>query len=512
MRSEDSIKNSLVNTFGQLLTILFQFILRMVFIRKLGDTYLSINSLFTNILSMLSIAELGLEFAICYSMYKPLAEKDLNKTNMLLHWFKKVYKIIGTIIFVAGLALMPFLHLLMDETAMIDEIYLIFLLYILKTCVSYWLYSYRLTIIQADQKRYKLQKYSYLISICNSLVQLLILLLFQSFIAYLSCALIFTIIDSLFIGIYVGKKYPFIKNKPEGTLSKEEKKSLFRNVYGASLYKICNIIYKSSDTIIIAAASTISFAVVGYYSNYMLIFNSLTGIISKLLNSTSASIGNFNVTESPEHKKSLFDSLSFVNFWIYGVVAICCLCLIDPFISIFFNARCVLDFKVVLLMLTNFLLMGLFETILTFKDSCGLFYKGRFRPLISVILNIVFSVILMQFMGLTGILLGTLLSFLLSTFIYDPQLIYKNVFKRNVLSYYAKLLLQVGFIGIVGALCYLLISQFAITNVFTWILGGILIFIISNLCFWICFRWTKEFKYLKTKIISFLKELRKRNA
>lgn len=504
MRSVDSLKNSITNTIGQILMTIIHFVVRMIFIRMLGDVYQSINGLFTNILSMLSLAELGLDFAICYSLYKPLAEKDTNKVNQYMSLYKSIYRIIGLVILGLGLILMPFLKLLVGEEYMVKEIYIIFFLFLAKTCVSYWLFSYRSTLIQADQKKYRLQKFNYLFEILSSAVQIVVLLLFKSFIGYLLVAIAFTILRNLFIGYFVGKSYPYINTKPEGKLSKDDKKALFKNVYGSALYKVSSTIYNSSDSIIIAA-SALSFVSVGYYSNYMLVFTSLTTLVSKIINSSQASIGNFNVTESVARKKELYNTISFVNFWIYGVISVCCVALIDPFVSIFFTSRSVLDFGTVILMIANFMLGGLIDAVILFKDACGLFYKGRFRPILSTIFNIVFSILLVKPLGLAGIILGTIISRVLSTFWYDPFLVYKHVFKKNIADFYIRYTIQFLFVCILGTGFYFLSKLFTITNPWIWIVSGIGFFTLANVIFLTCFWWTKEFKFVKRKIFSFLK-------
>ena len=504
MRSQNTIKNSLVNTIGQVVMTVVHFFVRMIFIRKLGDVYQSINGLFTNILSMLSLAELGLDIAICYSLYKPLADKDENKINQYMSLYKKIYRLIGFIVLALGLIVMPFLKHLVGEEYMVKEIYIIFILFLAKSCVSYWLFSYRSTLIQADQKKYKLQRFNYLFEFLSSMLQVAVLILFKSFIGYLVIAIVFTICRNFFIGYYIKKLYPFIKNKPEGKLSSEEKKALFKNVYGASLFKVSGTIYNSSDSIIIAA-SALSFVTVGYYSNYMLVFSSLTTLIARLINSTSASIGNFNVTETIARKKKLYNIISFANFWIYGVIAICCVALIDPFVSIFFTSRSVLDPLTVLLLIANFVLGGLIDAVILFKDACGLFYKGRFRPILSTIFNVFFSILLVKPLGLAGIILGTIISRILSTFWYDPILVYKYVFKRSLFDFYARYLFQFLFVCAVGTGFYFLAKLFTITTIWSWILAGVCYFALANLVFLLCFFWTKEFKFIKNKVFSFLK-------
>ena len=509
-RSNESLNNAFANVVGQVISLLVKFIVRIYFIKKLGDIYLSINGLFLNIISVLSIAELGIGFAIGYSMYKPLSQKDTNKVNQLLYFYKTVYRIIGVIVFCVGICLLPFLKYLVQPENMVDDIFIIFMLFLLRSCMSYWLLSYRSTLINADQKSYKTKKFSYLTDILCAICEIISLIFCQSFVVYLLISIFFLILNNIITGTYIAKLYPYIKNKPQGKLSKEEKKVLFKNIYSVALYKISGTIYTSSDSIIIAASTVLPFVLVGYYSNYTLIFTAISGLISAIVSSTSASIGNFNVTESAERKRELFNRLNFVNFWIYGVFAICSFALINPFISILYGSARTLDIFIVLTITINFLMDGLGGTVIRFKDSCGMFVKGRFRPIFSAILNIVFSIALIYPFGLAGVMLGTILSRLCTTFWYDTQLIYKNVFNHSAKEYYLKYLFQFFFTCLVGATVWFGMSFITITNIFQWVLWGIILFVFTNAIFFVCFRKTKNYQFIKEKVFSYVVNIMKK--
>jgi len=510
MRSKDSMLNATIGVSGNVLKYILTFVVRMFFIQMLGDLSNSVNGLFSNILTVLSIAELGLGFAICYSLYKPLADGNENKANLLVHFYKKIYRVIGVIILCLGLALLPFLEIIIGSENMIENIYIIYFLYIIKTCFSYWMFSYRSVIIEADQKKYKIQKFNYLFDILCSLVQLLVLYFLKSFIGYMLVAIAFIIFRNIFIGIYVGKKYPYIRRIPEGNLSKTEKKELYKNIYAVSLFKIGGVVYTSSDTIIIAISPLLSFLLVGYYNNYILIFSALVSLIGSFVNSISASIGNFNITESPEKKKKLFDVISFVNFWAYGVLAVCCFSLISPFVSIFFKSQSVLSIEIVIALIINFVMNGLGGSVSLFKDSCGLFYKGRFRPLVSAILNIIFSVALIYPFGLLGVIIGTILSKICTTLWYDTNLVYRDVFHTSSKSYYFNYLLKFLFISAVAGLAYFASTLIVIDSVWIWILAGFVFFVATNFLFILCFHKNKNFVYLVEKMKFLFKQKNKK--
>ncbi len=511
MRSKNSFLNSVTAMIGKTLALITGFIVRVFFVKALGDTYLSVNTLFTNIISVLSIADLGFGTAICYAMYKPMANGDPEKTNQLLHFYKKVYRVIGLVIFGLGLVLLPFLKPIVGSENMIKDIYMIYMLFIVRACVTYWMFSYRTSIVDAAQKRYKIQRFEYLFDILSAVSQILMLILFNSFIGYMLVSIAFILIKNVFIGFYVAKMFPYIKIKPEGNLSKEEKKELYKNIYGVAFYRISGTIYTSSDSIIIAASSMIPFVAVGYYGNYHIVFAAIISIIGSVISSFTSSIGNFNILENKEKKLDLFGKINFLNFWIYGVLSVCLMCLIDPFVKLLFGAESVLSFWIVALLVLNFIMDGIGKTIIIYKDACGLFFKGRHRPMISALLNIVLSVVLIYPFGLAGVILGTILSRLLSTFWYDTILVYKNVFETSSKKYFIVYFLQLIFIVGISALMYYLMSFITISNLFMWCVWGVVLFIASNLIFLLCFAKTKSFKFLKDKFMLVLKTLFKRN-
>ena len=507
MRSQNSINNALVNLIGQILLLFAQFLARLYFVKLLGDTCNSLNGLFTNILSFLSVAELGIGNTTCFAMYKSLAEKDYNKTNQYLNLFKKIYRYIGLIILVLGLAVMPFLKQLVGNENMIPHIYLIYCLYLLKSCLTYWLFSYRSTLIEADQKKYLIQRYSYLFDLIAIALQIASLFIFKSFLLYIAIALVFVVANNLFVGWYVKRRYKFINEKPTEKLSKDEIKVFAKNIYGSSLYKFSGAVYDAVDSIVIAASS-LSFLIVGYYSNYMLAFFALSTIAKRIINSSTASIGNFNVLEKKDGLVDLFKSICFVDFWIYGVFAVCAICLINPFIKIFFSSRSIMDFKVVVLIVISFITSGFNNPTLVFRDACGLFYKGRFRPVFSALLNIALSFALVYPLGLTGIILATVIANLLTSYWYDPMLIYKNVFDKKPFKYYGMYIFGCIFVCLVGAPLYYLSTFLTIDNIFVWVLYGIAFFIVTNCIFALCFFKTKQFKYLIAKAKLFFTKKR----
>ena len=297
-RTENAAKNVVANLAGNGINIALKFISRTVFIYTLGSEYLGIGSLFGSILSILDLAELGVGSAISYSMYQPLAEKNEAKVCALLKLYKKAYTLIGMIILVAGLLLFPALPYIMGEKTQIINVNLIFAMYLFQTVVSYLFFSYRTSIVYADQKGYKLTGLDMVVSVLTMGLQCVILILFQNYVVYLTIGIVMTIGKNMVAVHLVHKMYPYIKTAKAARLEETEKADIRKNVFGLTMYKISTKVLTSTDNIIISAF--VSLAAVGLYDNYNYIWLVATGFCMILFNSYTPGIGNLYATESKE--------------------------------------------------------------------------------------------------------------------------------------------------------------------------------------------------------------------
>jgi len=268
MAEESRIQNSKLNIlFGfanSFITTILGFVTRSVFIYTLGVNYLGLNGLYTNILSLLSLAELGIGSAITFSLYKPIAEHDNKKIKALMQLYKSAYQKIGIIILVVGLSLVPFLKYLVNFQQNVDINYqLIYVLFLADSVISYLFFAYRSVIVYANQKGYVLTKYETTFSIIRSVVQFLVLIIFKNYYMYLIIPIMISILKNLLISIKAGKMFPVINEKGKEELDKEEKDSIFKNIYSLALFKISSVVYTSTDNIIIS--SFLGTAIVGFY-------------------------------------------------------------------------------------------------------------------------------------------------------------------------------------------------------------------------------------------------------
>ncbi len=507
-RTKNSIRNSSFSIMTQILTIIMDFVVKTIFIAVLGSEYLGINGLFSNIITLLSLADLGIGIAIPYSLYKPLAENDKKKIHGLMNYYRKIYNVIGSIVLIIGLSLTPFLDFIIKDMPDIEGLRLIYALFVTHSALSYF-FVYKKFLIESDQKGYIISKITFICSLGLNITRVALLLITKNYILYLFCSIVFVLIQNFWYSYKANKLYPYIKEKNNETISKEDKKEISTNVKALLIYKVGNVVTSGTDNIVIS--KYIGLVAVGIYSNYILIVNSLNNVLLQLFNAITASVGNLVVTNN-ERSKAIYDKLNFFNFYIYSLCGICLFILINPFMNIWLGNDYVLSFWVALCLSINFYIAGMQSVTNSFRTAYGLFYKARFRPIVMVIINLVVSVILVQFMGIPGVLIGTIVSRLFTTAWLDPYIIYKYGFKDNVLDYYKKYVYYFIVFIISGGILYSITSLFIGSTIIGWLLAAITTFIIYNLIIFIIFRKTDEFKFFLDKVFSIIKKFKRKVA
>lgn len=497
-RTENSIINSAMSIVTQVLTVVLNFAVKTVFIKMLNDEYLGVNGLFTNIITMLSLADLGIGIAIPYSLYKPLANKDEHKINVLMNFYKKVYTIIGIAVLLIGLSLTPFLGLIIkDIPKNVPHLSLIYILFVIHSASSYF-FVYKKFLIDSDQKGYITSRIIFTFSTLLSIIQIILLVTTKNYILFLLSSIILVIIQNIYISSKANKLYPFIKNKTDEKLEKEDMEGIKKNVSSLFIYKVGTVIMNGTDNIIIS--KFIGLIIVGFYSNYVLIINSITTVLNQIFNAITSSIGNLVVTTNKKRSKEVYDNLNFANFWLYALFGVCIIVLINPFINIWIGKKYVMGFSIVFLLVLNFYVLGMQSVTNSFRNAYGLFWIAKYRPIIMVIINIVISVVLVQFIGIEGVLIGTLISRLLTTAWLDPYIVHKYGFEISPKSYYVDYLKYLVIFTAISIILNYFVSMITINNIFILILIAILVVISVNVILVLLFFKTSEFNYFYDKI------------
>lgn len=503
-RVDNSIRNAKYSFLAQIANLMVQFISRTIFIQILGKEYLGLNGLFGNILTILSLADMGIGTVLVYTMYKPLAEHDHDKIRQLVNTYRKIYHSIALVILLAGICLVPFLRYLIKDMPNIPNLTIIYLLYLANTVSSY-LYVYKISIINADQKNYIVTFNQQLFTVVANLAMIIVLLLTHNFLLYLLTQIIFSIASNFYLSHVAEKLYPYIKNCKTAELSKPEKRNIRNSTLAMMLHRIGGVVVSGTDNLLISMM--VGLDAVGIYSNYLLIINAVKKIISMYSSSIIASVGNLTVTENTEKMHTVFRHIFYSNFIITAFCATCLLCLINPFIKLWLGESYTFSFACVIVIIATFYVDGMRQASLCFIDSMGLFMKSKLKPVIEALTNLVLSIVFTWKFGVIGIFLGTVLSMLLVCVPWETYVLYKYGFKRSVLEY-LWLYLKSAFIYVTMIAVILFLNNFiSIGNPYISVLINSIITVAVSVFVLLVFTFhTREFKYfvnlLKTKAVK----------
>lgn len=487
----------------QMLTFIFAFASRTVFIYVLGAEYLGLNGLFSNILQFLSLTELGIGSAIAYYLYKPLAENDLERINAIMKFYKQCYRAVGLAMIGLGCLLMPFLpHLVNLNQPIPDNLYLIYFLFICNSAFTYLFFAYKQALVTANQEHYKIEKINIAFTFINCIVDVLVLLVFRNFTVYLLAKVALVVVKNIVIARKIDREYPYLKERTGAKLQKFEIKNLFKDVYSVFVFNVGCVMMNSVANIIISVM--LGTIIVGYYSNYILVVSSLTMIFNIIIKSFTAGIGNVMATESREKQYRVFKVLDLCAFAVFGLMTVGLFQVSNSFIRVWlggYDEAFILSQYAVFAISANFFMDSASQIIYSFRNGSGHFKAGRYLPLYGGLLNIVLSVILGKLIGLEGILLGPPVCKLLITTIPFFVFIGKDVFMKDSWTMLSSLLYKAMFIAFVNGLTWLVCSNIHGKDIVCLMAEAVVTVLIFSICLFIFYKRTDEFKELKTKLI-----------
>lgn len=493
-RTEMAAKNvvwAYANTF---VTTVLKFACRWAFIRTIGATYLGINGLYTSILHVLSLTELGIGTAMNYSLYKPVAENDREKIKSLMVYYKKAYTIIAAVVAGLGVAIIPFLPKLIKGAEGTEHLVLYYVLFLFNTVSSYFV-SYKYSLAGADQKTYVVNNINTAATIIMNIIQIIALFVFKSFLIYLIVQIVCLLIGKIYASVYLDKMYPFLKEKDVKPVDKQTKDNLFKNVRALVVHKLGDVAVNQTDSIIIS--SVINIVVTGLISNYTLIIGTVQTFLVIMFSNITGSLGNLCATSTKQKQLEIFKAYDFVSFWLYGFAFIAYLVLIQPFSELMWGKEYVVDNWVVLLIIINFYLVGRRIPLTNMKIAAGVFQEDRLLPLIQAVVNLVVSIFLAKRIGLIGIYIGTIVSGLVPT-LFRPILVYRKLFDESSANYFMRFGVHMLIVFAIGAVTYL--ACMPILSRVTWIrffCAMAVTAILPNAILFILYRKTDEFEYMR---------------
>lgn len=503
MRVKNSLKNIVVAFITNGLTIIIGLLAQAVFIKVLNDEYLGINGLFNNIISMLGIVELGIGSAIIYNLYKPVYEKDNLKINALMNFYKKSYNIIAIIVLLLGLALLPFLDFFVKDVTIPININIVYILFIIDVVCSYLL-SYKRSIINANQKNYlvNLIHVGYLILL--NAFQIMILVLTHNYYIYLVIKIIMRLLENIILSMLADILYPYLNNK-DAKLDIDTRRDIFKKVKALFFHKIGGFIVLGTDNIIIS--KYLGIITVGLYSNYALIIEAVNRLFGQVINTLTPSVGNLLVENNSTKNFHIFKKVRFLNFWIATFSGISILIIMESFIKIWIGKEFILPLLVLYILVINYYQRSMRTCFMVFKEASGIYYEDRFVPLIESALNIIASLILLKYFGLSGIFMGTIISSLALWCYSYPKYVYKKLFNRSYINYIKETIGYLSIFILLSIFTYIFKSLFTFNNDFLeFIVNSLIALIIPNLILLLIFFKTDNFKYYLNLLKDILKK------
>ena len=478
----------------KLVTLILPFFVQTIMIRKLGIEYAGIKGVFTSILTVLNLAELGIGSAIVYNMYKPIAENDFSGICALLNAYRSIYRVIGIIILCFGLLITPFLELLIhDEYPQDINLQVVFLLYLANTVVSYFLYAYKVSLLSAYQRNDIISIIGTAVQAALYIAQIIILIVAKNFYLYLGIAIVFTLINNLVTSVCVDKMFPEIKCN--GNIDKMQIENLKKNVAGVLVYRICGTTRNTFDSIFISVFLNLTQAAI--YSNYLYIMTAINSIMGIVNSSLLSGVGNSIALDSKEHNFNQMIKLNTAYLCVSGWVAVCMLCLYQPFMKLWVGEEFLYPSYVVFLFPLYFYMQKLGDIRSVYSDAAGLFWQNRIRNILESLSNIILNYLFVKLWGVFGVLLATVITIFVFGFFSSAVVVFKHYFEKGFWKYIGNCMFFLVVTIIVGILSFTLCNIWGgvVDNIIlTLVLRGAICITIVPFVYYLFVSWRTDFK------------------
>lgn len=491
-RKSNTIRNLAYAWLAQSVTIVMNMVVRVIFVRVLSKDYVGVGGLFSNVITILSLAELGIGSAIIYGLYEPLAKNDQRSIKALMQFYQKVYVMVGLFVGVLGIALTPYIGWFIKDIPDIPFIDTIYILFVLNAAFSYF-FSYRASLITADQKDYILKRIRMRVLMAMYFSQIVILIIWHNYIVYLCVQIIFTVFMNVCFSITADRLYPFLKDRERVNLEPKQFRKIVKNTKALLCHKVGEIAVFSTDNLIISKYSGLKS--VAEYSNYTLIQETLNGILIQVFSAMAASVGNLVAIETKEKNIQVFHKIMFLNACLYSFCSIFFLCLAQDFVQLCFGENYVISTYILLLIVINFYLSGMRKCTVTFKNAYGLFRQNWFVPLLESVINLVISLILVQDFGVAGVLLGTTISSVFAPVWVEPYVLYHFGFREKVFLYWKIYLKYLVLLIIIGGITWTVSNMIAYIPILSLLIRAIICLLCIVIMYYLAFRKNENFIY-----------------
>lgn len=491
-----NVKNTTRNIFGGILnrlaTIAVTFLSRTMLIYLLGAEYLGLDSLFTSILQMLNIAELGFSSAVVFNMYKPIAAHNTDQICALLKLYRKTYRVIGAVILIIGLALTPLLPYIIKGTIPNGlNLYLLYFIFLGNTVAGYWLFAYKKCLFSAHQRERMNSNINTAIISARLILQFVIIILFRNYYLYIILMPAATLLENLCINILTNKLYPDYVCR--GELEKSVLHDIVTQIKGLMIQKMCQTSRNSMDNIIVSAF--IGLTMVTIYGNYYSIMYAVRALTYCLAKAMSASVGNQIVTASPEKNHRDMLTFNFLYMWFAAIAASCLLNLYQPFMRLWVGKNLLLPDHIAVMFCIYFYSLCSIDIISVYATGVGLWWESRYQSIAEVLTNVILNIVLGKYYGVFGIVLATIISIAAIDLIYGSTIIYRHYFRKNsVFTFYFEQLKYVCATLLMAAVSYAICEKITTGGMPGLILKALCTLLVSNFCLLLIYHRSLVFK------------------
>ena len=465
------------------------FINRTIIIYALGSEFTGLTSLFTSILQVLSLAEFGFNTAVVYSLYEPIAKGDKDRIVIILSWLRRIYHIVGAVIVCIGVIVTPFLpHLIHGDYPDSVNLYLLFLLYLFNSGVSYFLYAYKEAILIADQRSDITTNIKSVVTIAVNTLQCISLAVFQNFYLYIVVLIIGTILTNLLVNRTVNKRYPYLKHISSSSAKVEIPPHMKKQLTGLLINRLSNISRNAFDSLIIS--STLGLIPTAIYGNYYLIYNAVFGFTSIFSNSMQASVGNSMVLRSSSDNYENLLDFSLLYSWIIGWCSITMACLYQPFMKLWVGEELMLPEYTMILFPVYFYFLNMNHIRNQYIFGKGMWWEMKCSYLLESIGNLVLNIVLGKLFGITGVLIATIITIFFCNYILCNKVLFREYFKEQSIVVFYKQQFYYLFVWLVTGIATYLLCVKVTDNL---IIRGLICVAIPNVLFLLlyrpCSRW-----------------------
>lgn len=490
------MRNTAWGAVYRLVTLLGPFAIKTIIIKKLGLEYSGLNSLFTAILTVLNLANLGFSSSLVYTMYKAIVEDDQDALCAMMNFYRRVYRIVGLVILGLGLCLMPFLpHLVKGECPPDVNLYVLFTIYLVETSLDYLMFGYNTAIFTAYQRTDVTLKISTVRYVVQFLVQAAVLLIFANYYAYIIVLPLVVIPNNIANYVAARRMYPGITCR--GQLDDGTRRDIYKRVWTLFGHKVGSTVLVSLDSIIIS--SFLGLTAMSLYSNYYYILTAVNGVVEIITNGSLSGIGNKLITDTREENYRLFKIMTYGWVALIGGAATCMLCFYQPFIgAVWLGEEYLLDIRLVMLIVVYFFSWMFRIMQLTYRDAAGLWTKDWLKPYVGMTLNLAGSIAMVKWTGsIAGVLVPTIFVMFFVYYPWEAWVLFKYQFQRGWGEYLGKVGLYTLLSAVGCALCYGVSMTLAPGNTVTGLVIRCLVVAVIYPAVWLlCTHKTAEFQGL----------------